>query len=230
MQESGVPVISEAILRMIRESDVFIADVTPVSATRASKGRKSKRCANPNVAFELGYDSARSPRRIILVGNDVYGSLEDGFFDVRDKKQLRYRLCQDCTQDDRKTVQTDLRSRLSQELRRFLGSGNPARTTSTTSTPSGTRIEANVEKTWSCRSRACRSGLICGVSLLDPRLTNSASMMARFMPPAKDKRVLDLGTGCGVLAILAAFGRGPKEVFAVDEDPNAIDNAQENVC
>ncbi len=34
-QESGVPIISEAILRMIRESDVFIADVTPVSATKA---------------------------------------------------------------------------------------------------------------------------------------------------------------------------------------------------
>ncbi len=181
-----------------------------------------------DVAFELGYAlNAISPRRIILVGNDAYGSLEDGFFDVRDKKQLRYRLCQDCTQDDRKTVQTDLRSRLSQELRKILGLGK--------SSPHD--LNNQYSQWYKDRSQRREDMVVSfeGMSFWvdrrvfspDPRLTNSASMMARFMPPAKDKRVLDLGTGCGVLAILAAL-RGAKEVFAVDEDPNAIDNAQEN--
>jgi ribosomal protein L11 methyltransferase len=41
------------------------------------------------------------------------------------------------------------------------------------------------------------------------------------------RRVLDLGTGSGVLA-MAAFASGAREVVAVDVDPDAIDSARES--
>lgn len=43
-----------------------------------------------------------------------------------------------------------------------------------------------------------------------------------------DKRVLDMGTGTGVLAIMAEK-RGAKSVFAVDNDPWCVENTKENL-
>jgi len=44
---------------------------------------------------------------------------------------------------------------------------------------------------------------------------------------AKDKKVLDIGTGTGIQAITAAKS-GAKEVIAVDINPDAVDLAKEN--
>jgi ribosomal protein L11 methyltransferase len=46
--------------------------------------------------------------------------------------------------------------------------------------------------------------------------------------PLLDARVIDVGTGSGVLAI-AAWKLGAREVLAVDCDPDALENARENV-
>lgn len=56
---------------------------------------------------------------------------------------------------------------------------------------------------------------------------------ALFEMPLEQKRVLDMGTGTGVLAILAEQ-RGAEEVLAVDNDAwstaNALDNVNRNRC
>jgi 2-polyprenyl-3-methyl-5-hydroxy-6-metoxy-1,4-benzoquinol methylase len=62
----------------------------------------------------------------------------------------------------------------------------------------------------------------------DVRLTYSTSMAAQLLTNLEGKTVLDLGTGCGVLAILAAK-RGAASVVAVDIDGDTVQNAVENV-
>lgn len=44
----------------------------------------------------------------------------------------------------------------------------------------------------------------------------------------KDKKVIDMGTGTGILAILASM-RGASEVIGIEIDPGACENAQDNV-
>ncbi len=61
----------------------------------------------------------------------------------------------------------------------------------------------------------------------DPTLTYSTAQLLKHMPVVKNKRVLDLGTGSGVLAISAALSGAP-EVLAVDIDPAAVLNARKN--
>lgn len=62
----------------------------------------------------------------------------------------------------------------------------------------------------------------------DPVLTNSSLILLKSLPDLKGKSVLDLGTGCGILAVYAALN-GASRVTAVDIDPNAVANAVENV-
>lgn len=44
----------------------------------------------------------------------------------------------------------------------------------------------------------------------------------------KEKKVIDIGCGSGILALYAHI-RGAKKVYAVDNDPDAVSNAQKNV-
>ncbi len=59
--------------------------------------------------------------------------------------------------------------------------------------------------------------------------TYSVDLLLRNFPDVTDKRVLDIGTGCGVLALRAA-ARGAKEVIATDVSSAALDNATQNVA
>lgn len=60
------------------------------------------------------------------------------------------------------------------------------------------------------------------------RLTYSTYFTSTFLRGLNEKRVLDIGTGCGVLAILAAK-RHAKSVVAIDVDHAAVENARKNV-
>lgn len=72
--------------------------------------------------------------------------------------------------------------------------------------------------------------------VIDPRMAfgtghhATTSMMIRSIlnSDIKGKRVIDMGTGTGILAILCAM-RGAEKVVGIEIDPGAAENARENV-
>lgn len=72
--------------------------------------------------------------------------------------------------------------------------------------------------------------------VIDPKMSfgtghhETTSMMAEFLLelPMKDKMVLDMGTGTGILAILASM-LGCTKVIGIDNDSWCYENAQENL-
>lgn len=86
------------------------------------------------------------------------------------------------------------------------------------------------------RNRETRDLTVCGVTVRvnkdvftpDPEMTNSSLMLLKSLPDLSGKTVLDVGTGCGILAVYAAL-HGAARVTAVDIDPTAVANARENI-
>jgi ribosomal protein L11 methyltransferase len=79
---------------------------------------------------------------------------------------------------------------------------------------------------------------ICPLDItIDPKMAfgtghhATTSLMAKFLldTDLKGKSVIDMGTGTGLLAIIAAM-RGASPVTAIEIDPAAKDNAVENVA
>ena len=109
--------------------------------------------------------------------------------------------------------------------------------------PATSSVARNLEdyvRSWT--ERNCRLGLrdtviVEGVTLAlrpgvfspDQTLTHSSSMLVRVLPDLNGKTVLDIGTGCGVLATYAAM-KGARRVTATDVQLEAIRNARENVA
>lgn len=85
---TGSPSIAETILEKIRDSDVFIPDLTFIPG-----GEDSEPSPNPNVLIEYGYAlHALGDDRIIGVFNEAFGSAENLPFDLRHKRwPLHYR-------------------------------------------------------------------------------------------------------------------------------------------
>lgn len=63
----------------------------------------------------------------------------------------------------------------------------------------------------------------------DPEITYSTSMILENLPSLERKRVIDIGTGTGVIAITAAK-HGADEVIANDIADSAVENARENIA
>lgn len=84
---TGSPALADTIKRKIRESAVFIGDVTPVSRIPKQKNvenSREKRNMNPNVAIELGYaQHALGDEHVLMVLNDHYGGREFLPFDLQ---------------------------------------------------------------------------------------------------------------------------------------------------
>ena len=69
-----------------------------------------------------------------------------------------------------------------------------------------------------------RKGVFCP----DPKETNSTTMMLNNLPDIKQKDVLDMGCGTGIIGIYCVLN-GARRVVAVDINEKAIENAKENV-
>jgi len=67
-----------------------------------------------------------------------------------------------------------------------------------------------------------------GVFTPHPTISQTASMVIEGMPNVANKRVADIGTGTGVIAVVAAR-QGAAKVVATDIDDKAIENARKNV-
>ncbi len=67
----------------------------------------------------------------------------------------------------------------------------------------------------------CYRGLCFYVSSLVYKPSDDTFLLADCIPERVRSRALDLGTGCGILAVLAAL-RGAKHVIGVDINPHAM--------
>lgn len=84
--ESGMPSIDQTILRKIDASDIFLADVTPVTTYQKTSGngvQVSKEVPNPNVLLELGYAmSALGVGYVIIAAHQGKWTPENMPFDI----------------------------------------------------------------------------------------------------------------------------------------------------
>ncbi len=63
--------------------------------------------------------------------------------------------------------------------------------------------------------------------VMSPKYDRSAQIFISLMPIQKDKRFLEIGTGCGIISIFAAQ-QGAKNIVATDVNKFAVINAREN--
>lgn len=78
---TGSPDLVAVIINKIRQSAIFIADITPIAKTTEGKD-----VMNPNVAIELGIAlEAIGSEKVLLVLNSAYGKRESMPFDLRHK-------------------------------------------------------------------------------------------------------------------------------------------------
>jgi len=95
----GSPDLANTILAKIRESSVFIADVTPVGNT----SDKKKAILNPNVGIELGYALAQiGDKGFLMILNTFHGDRDTLPFDLKHKTgPIIYSLAPNATKEQR---------------------------------------------------------------------------------------------------------------------------------
>ena len=101
--QPGFPAVSESILRIIRECDVFVGDGSFVGETDAGK-----RLPNPNVMTEFGYARhVLDDQQIMLVMNTSFGPERDLPFDLAYLRHpLAYHLAEGAPDSERRTKRT----------------------------------------------------------------------------------------------------------------------------
>lgn len=124
---TGSPDLANLILEKIKASDVFVADVTPVSRIPAKRGsedeqKPEKRNMNPNVAIELGYAlSTVTSEAVLMILNLHYGKREHLPFDLAHKAgPLTYKLAPDAATDAIERERAKLTGQLVEALRPFI--------------------------------------------------------------------------------------------------------------
>lgn len=124
----GSPDLANLIFQKIDASEVFIADVTPVSRISARKrpdGSRSVRKLNmnPNVAIELGYAlKSRGSENVLMILNEHYGKRQSLPFDLAHKAgPLIYVLKPDASKEDQRSCAALLTAKLVDALELYVG-------------------------------------------------------------------------------------------------------------
>ena len=124
---AGSPDLADLILKKIDESEVLVADVTPVSriaGKRLADGARSppKRNMNPNVAIELGYAlKSRGTEKVLMVLNEHYGKRQHLPFDLAHKAgPLLYNLKPDAIKEEIELEKQKLVEQLTNALRPYV--------------------------------------------------------------------------------------------------------------
>jgi len=124
---AGSPDLAATILKKIKETAVFVADVTPVGEVLSGEeNSKKKKIINSNVAIELGYAlNHPGDGALIMVMNTHYGQVEDLPFDLRHKAgPIRYCLAPDADKETISTEYSKLKGSLVAALRPYVSSGS----------------------------------------------------------------------------------------------------------
>lgn len=118
----GSPNIVDEILKKIRSSRAFVADVTPIASTD-----RGKKVINPNVAIEYGFALALlGDASIITVMNLHFGSHEELPFDIRHKGgPVTYHLAPNAEKNEREAQKKKLVGGLVSALRHYVQSSAP---------------------------------------------------------------------------------------------------------
>lgn len=120
---SGALYIPDVIMKKIRQCDIFIADVTPITTLNSID--KNKNIPNPNVVFELGYAVAHLGwDRIILLYNVEKHELNSAPFDFDRHKIIKF----NASADEKKSQINTLEGVLLKEISGIL-TINPPRST-----------------------------------------------------------------------------------------------------
>lgn len=121
---TGTPPITDTIFEKIRESAVFVADVTPIGMSDSeNEDANKKRLPNPNVMIELGFaEAVLGGSKILCVANDCwYRGPESLPFDLRHRRgPLTYSLPPDSEPSARKEAAQKLTLELRDRLRPIL--------------------------------------------------------------------------------------------------------------
>lgn len=121
--ETGSPRIFGTILKKIKQSDVFVCDVSLTNSVCSCLNgiMPVKKTPNPNVMIELGYAlSIIGWERVIMLFNTEYGIVADLPFDIRDRLIHQYQ----CTDENIKEVIPNLSGALASKIRDII-SANP---------------------------------------------------------------------------------------------------------
>ena len=130
---AGSPPVAETILEKIRESHLFVADLTPTHT-----GPDKRTTPNPNVLIEYGYAlRALGHHRIIGVFNEAYGTIEELPFDLQHRRwPIRYRLDEKQPSDTRRAQRKTLTRHLTHAIRSAISDSSQNGASDTDSPPS----------------------------------------------------------------------------------------------
>ena len=118
----GSPPVAETIFEKIRESDVFVADLTPIDLIVPEDDDAEVRRQpppNPNVMLEYGYAlGALGAGKIVGVMNEAFGKPDDLPFDLRHRRwPIEYQAAEGAADDQRRQARQNLTTDLVKALR-----------------------------------------------------------------------------------------------------------------